>query len=46
MKGKIKFYGKYLNLGRLRLALILNISLTSIVYISCIEAETMEGRIY
>jgi len=45
-EGKIKFYGKYLDLGRLSSALILNIFLTFIVCISCIEAETVEGRIY
>ena len=35
-----------MGLRQLSLALILNIFLTFIVYISCIEYETMEGRIY
>jgi len=42
----MEFYGKYLGLWQLSLALILNIFLTVIVYISCIEDKTMEGRIY
>jgi len=38
--------GNILELGRLSLALILNTFLTFIVHVSCIEAETMEGRKY
>jgi hypothetical protein len=43
-EGKMKFYGKYLGLWQLRLALILKIFLIVVLY--SIKDETMEVKIY